>query len=142
MKKLHTMLTVLTVAMLLFASCDNDNDQEEYVTIDEKIRIPYYMLQREVDDEYMYFQTQRFTYADHNLLSYEIVDVVGEPTLLSVTKIPVYDTSRKVTFFSMKFEVDITTKYWMENYWKFQNNRTFFLTLTMRLKLEKNYELY
>lgn len=125
----------------LFCSCGSDDkDDNSYDIVDFPFNVSYSDLTHD-DDGYLYFQTASFDYDYKELISYEVVDIVGEPTLHSHSLSSVYHAPKKITVFKMKFEIELTVEQWNEI--KEDVDRlTPFLTYTVKFKLKKGYKTY
>lgn len=139
MKKLFT---VFTLAMLLFCSCSSDDNKEDdlYTTVEDEVGITYSRL-LVGDDGYMYYETSGSVFAASDVISYEIGDIVGEPTLRSHTRGSKYDPVHKVNLFTIKYVIDLTVEQWNE----IKNDvdlNTPFVTFTRKFKLKKGYTKY
>lgn len=139
MKKLFT---VFALAMLLFCSCSSDDNKEDdlYVTVDEPMDITYSRL-LVGDDGYMYYQTSGSRYAYSDLISYEIVDIVGEYNLHSHSSRSNYNPKYKANLLAMKYVINLTVERWNEIKNDVDLNAKF-INFTVRLKLKKGYTKY
>lgn len=137
MKKLF----ILFISTLLICSCSSNDDKGiETVTVS----IPgnaYYGSLKEGSDGYMYIQATTFNYAASDVISYEIIDVVGEPTILSHSRGQMYHGPKEAHLFTMRYVFDLTADQWKELK-KEVNVNDIFLTSTLKLTLKAGYKTY
>lgn len=138
MKKL---VTVLTITMLLSYSCENNyNEEDFYVTVEEKRSISYCYL-REVENGYMCVKYSHLGYAYKDVVSYEIVDIEGDPGILSHYTGYKYSPQHKVNLLTLTVGIDLTAQRWNQILNTVDLNKDF-LTFTLRLKLKRWHKTY
>lgn len=131
----------LFLLSILFISCGNDDDNsDDTVVIDHELNYMYLSL-KEGTDGYMYYEsTASFNYYYSDVISYEILNVVGEYGIKSHKKFTENPPHLHQNRLKMKYVFNMTVDQFNEIKSKPDyNSNEVFIKFTLRLTLKEDY---